>query len=151
MCNEVHRNWYGKSWDFNELADVMYRNLDFCIDYRWPSKETLKELIPINARHENGIVIDEEWSLLNNTFALIIGDSKSNVRYNAFNVGKIYVFDNSKCNITVKGHAFLIIHLFDNANVNVTVNDNAKASIVLHSELCSYCSTGSVTIKESIS
>lgn len=148
MCDAVHREWYGKIWDADRLADVMYRNLDFCIGNRWPSRDTLKGLFTDDERHRNGIVADERWSMLNNTFAVVMGRSDAKARYNAFNVGKIYVFDNSKCEITVKGHASVTIHIYDGASVNVTAQDKAHVLVVKHSKSCECSGKGKMTIKE---
>lgn len=147
MCDAVHKAWYGKVWDYDTLADVMYRNLDFCIDNRWPAKETL-ELVPTEIRHKNGIIVDEQWSLLNNTFAVVIGNANAKARYNAFNVGKIYVFDDSKCDIAVKGHASVSIHIYDSAIVNVTAQDYAHVLVVRHSIQCRCYGKGQITFKE---
>lgn len=148
MCDAVHKAWYNKIWDADALADVMYRNLDFCIDHRWPAKETFIELFSADERHRNGIVADEQWSLLNQTFAIVIGSSKAKARYNAFNVGKIYVFDDSTCEITVKGHASVSIHIYDTASVDVTAQDSAHVLVVRHSKRCRCYGKGQMTFKE---
>lgn len=150
MCPAVHRAWYGKTWDADTLADMMYRNMDFCIDNRWPAKGTLKGLFSDEERHRNGIVVEEQWSLLNTTFATIIGDADAKARYNAFNVGKIYVFDNAKCEVTAKGHASVTVHVYDSATVNVTSQDKAHVLVVTHSTHCGGRALGQVTIKECV-
>lgn len=150
MCDEVHRYWYGKSLPVNDLANLMYRNLDFCIDNRWPSKETLKTHFSDDERRRNGVLVDDEWSLLNTTFAVIVGDSNAKARYNAFNVGKIYVMDNSRCEITVKGHASLTIHVYDTASVSVAAQEHAHVLLVEHSKTCTCETAGQITRKECI-
>lgn len=150
MCGDVHRHWYGKTLPVDDLANLMYRNLDFCIDNRWPSKGTLKACFSDEERRRNGIVVDDKWSLLNNTFAVVIGNSDAKARYNAFNVSKIYVFDNAKCEITVKGHASLTIHVYDSAFVTVTAQEKAHVLLVRHSKTCSCITAGQITRKESI-
>lgn len=148
MCDAVHKAWYGKSWSYDKLAEMMYRNLDFCVDNRWPSRETMKTLIPEDARHRNGIVVDERWSLLNTTFALVMGDSEAKARYNAFNVGQIHIFDKSRCYVSAKGHASVSVHVYDNASVNVIAEDSAHVLVVRHSASAKIITTGQMTIKE---
>ncbi len=148
MCDTVHKEWYGKTWRYDKLADVMYRNLDFCIEHRWPARQTLKTLIPIDARHRNGIVIDEQWSLLNTAFALVMGTSQAKARYNAFSVGQLHIFDDAQCYVSAKGHASVTVHVYDRATANVTAEDKAHVLIVRHSERCRCIKTGQMTEKE---
>ena len=150
MCDEVHRFWYGRTLSADELFSLFYANLDFCTDYRWPAKETLKSFFTPDQRHKNGMVVDESWSLLNPVHAIVIGDSKATARYNAFTVGRITVMDNSSCLITVKGHARVCIHLYDKANAHVTVSDNAHATITKHSPDCECLTWGQTTIKDCV-
>lgn len=148
MCRDMYRAWYGEVWDADRLADAMYRNMDFCIDNRWPSKETLREMFSDEQRHRNGIVTGERWSLLNATFALALGDSRVTARYNAFNVGKIYAFGTSRCEVSVKGHASVTVHAYDSAAVNVTAEEGTHVLVVTHSRGVSCSGTGQMTIKE---
>lgn len=149
MCDAVHKAWYGKTWSYDKLADMMYRNLDFCIENRWPSRKTMKT-IPDDARHRNGIIVDEQWSLLNTTLAVVMGESDAKARYNAFNVGNLNIFDTSRCYVSVKGHASVSIHIYDSATLNVTAEDHAHVLVVRHSESAKIFKTGQITIKECI-
>lgn len=148
MCDEVHKAWYGKTLDVDDLAGLFYRNMDFCIDYRWPSRETLKNLFEKEDLRRNGIIVDDKWSLMNPTFATTIGQSRANIRFNGFSVGKVCAFNDSACIVTVKGHAKVIVHLYDKAFLSCTTRDSAQVTIMLHSENCLYSITGQATIKE---
>ena len=150
MCDNVHRVWYGKTLDVKELMDLFYRNLDFCIDNRWPKRETLSLLFEKDTLRKNGIIADDKWSLLNATNAVIMGDSETTARYNGFSVGKIYVFDNSSCNVTVKGHARAVIHAYDNAKVSVVAENGSHAIVLRHSRQSSCSCMGQTTIKECV-
>lgn len=150
MCDDVHRFWYGKTLSYDELIDLFYHNLDFCIDYRWPDEATIKKFFPALVRNHRGILVSEKWSLLNNTYAVIIGNSEAKARYNGFAVGSIHVFDNSTCEVIAKNHAHVTIHVYDNARITVTADEGTQVLVLRHSKHCWCACVGQATIKECI-
>lgn len=151
MCDSVHRMWYEKTFSPNELASIMYANLDFCINTRWPNSVEFRNLFDIKTLRENGIVADDEYSLYNPTHSYILGKSFSKIRYNGFSVCRTTIIDSSECEITAKGHTIVTIHLYDRAKIKVTVCDNANVLIIRHSSFCTCDVVGNATIKNSIS
>lgn len=148
MCDTVHKYWYGKNLPVEELFSLYYANLDFCTEYRWPSRKTLKTLFTEEQRRNNGMLVDDTWSLLNPTHAIILGKSRAKARYNAFSVARLTVMDASECEITAKGHAVVHVHVYDKAKVNIVAEDGARVSVFKHSDSCICTSTGQTTIKE---
>lgn len=150
MCDEVHKAWYGKTLGVDELFDLYYRNFDFCTEYRWPHRNTVRELFSDEERHSHGFVADEKWSLLNPTHSVILGASDAKIRYNGFSVARTDIMDNSHCEISIKGHAIVSVHVYDTARVSVNVEDKGSALIVRHSKKCRCAAMGQATIKECI-
>lgn len=148
MCKEVHNMWYGKILSVDELFDLYYANLDFCVEYRWPSPETLKELLSDDERRSHGMIADDRWSLLNTAHCVVLGDSEAKLRYNGFAVARATITGNSKCEITAKGHAHLTLCVYDNASVNLDVSDKARVVILRYSKNCTLSYVGKATVKE---
>lgn len=147
MCEKVQKAWYDKTYTADELITMFHQNFDFCAEHRWPSKETMKRF-DATTRHAHGVLVDEKWSLLNPNLSVIVGSSVAKVRYNAFSVGKVYVFNNSKVEITAKGHAIVSIHLYDETDVSVTTMDYARVTIMRHSKESTCKCYGKATLKE---
>lgn len=150
MCNDVHKQWYGRDLPIDDLFDLYYRNLDFCTDYRWPSADVAKQLFTDEERHSHGVIIDENWSLLNPTHSIVTGYSNAKIRYNGFNVARTTIMDNSCCDISVKGHAFVTVHLYDKSKIDITIEAPARATIIKHSHDCRYNVVGQATVKECV-
>ena len=148
MCDSVHRLWYGKTLSPKELAELFFENIDFCLDFHWPSANTLRELLGENNLRDNGIIADDKWSVLNRQWVAVIGNSEATLRYNALNAGTVYVCDGAKVNVFVKGRAFVVIHAYDDANVSVVCDDTAKATVIIHSKFVKVSHKGQITKKE---
>lgn len=150
MCGKVHKKWYGRTLSMDELFELYYANLDFCIDNQFPSVTQLKELLTDEQRRGHGMLADDSWSLLNPEHAIVLGRSKATIRFNAFNVGRVTVAGSSECEISVKGHARVVVHLYDHANVRVSSQDKSNATLIIHSDTCSFYTKGQTTVKECI-
>lgn len=150
MCDGVHKAWYGRVLSVDELFDLYYRNLDFCLDFRWPDAKAVRELFSDEERHKHGVVANEKWSLLNPTHSIVMGDSEAKIRYNGFAVGKATVTGRSKCDITAKGHAYVVVDVYDDACVTVSSEEQARVTVIKNSKNCKLSCLGQTTIKECI-
>lgn len=151
MCDKVHKQWYGKDLSAEELFDLYFRNIDFCLDFHWPNINVVNELFDEETLRENGVLIKDSWSFLNKQRLAILGDSKANIRYNAMNVGTVYVCDTAYAEISIKGKAFVVIHAYDDCTVIAICDSTAKATIIRHSKYANIVSKGQTTIKECVS
>ena len=122
MCEKVSEKWTGILSE-QELIDLWYDNYDFALQHHYPGNKDIKELFDKGMLRRNNVIVDDMWSLLNPKNAMILGSSESNIRFNAYNVGQVWIRDNSHANVYVR----------DNADVTVCVMDNASVDIVNYS------------------
>lgn len=121
MCAKVRDTWTDTKTE-QELIDLWFDNYDFALINHYPSNNDILNLFDKTILRNNNILVDDMWSLLNPNKAMVLGDSESNIRFNAFHVGQIWVRDNSVVNIYAR----------DNANITVCVMDMAEVNIIVY-------------------
>lgn len=146
ICNKFLREWQ-KDWDLQKMADQFYRGIDFFIDKRFISNNYMKQYFDVEFRRENGILVDDRYSLLNPKRAILVGESKSTIRFNSFNTATIYVLDESNVTITTKDHAIVTVHVFGKAQVCANKFDDSKISIISHNPECVIISDKNIAVK----
>lgn len=149
MCEKVRKKW-DKDWELETMIDQFYRNLDFYLKERYIPRESFKELFSQSWLRSNGVLVDDTYSLLNPKEAILIGESKSTVRYNGESISTLYIIDNAEAKVTARGNAFVIIHLLDSAKADVEQYDKAKITVILHSEDCLYISKDNIKVKQEL-
>lgn len=122
ICEKVQREW-NRTLTEQQLIDLWYANYDFALINHYPTNVDIKECFNQELLRRNNVLVDDVWSLLNPAKAMILGNSESNIRFNAYNAGQVWVRDRSRVNVYVR----------DNANITVCVMDNAEVSIVSYS------------------
>jgi len=132
MCAQWQKDW-NEDWDVDKMAEMMFKGLNFCSKYHYPSKDFLISHFDRSILRSKNIVADDRYSLLNPEKALITGNSESTVRYNGISSGVIHIQDTSSVKVSAKNRSFVIIHLFDKAQVTVEKEDLAKVFVVRHS------------------
>lgn len=130
------------------MVSQFYRGLDFFLKNRYVSNDFLKENFDNGFLRQNGILVDDNYSLLNPKSSILIGKSSSRIRFNGRNCANIYIIDDSKAMIAASGNSFVIVHLLGNASVEAVQKDNADLVIINHTHNSSISSEGNVRIKE---
>jgi len=133
ICDKVLGQWDADKGDC-ELVAMGYRNIDFLLKHHWPSNQTLKNIWSADFLRSNGVFVDDRWSANNIENSLILGNSKVTMRYNGWNIGRVYVRDNSQVSISAKNKSTVIVHAFDKAWIGVEQYDEARVVIIRHSE-----------------
>lgn len=133
ICDKVLATWEVNMND-GALISLGYRNIDFLLKHHWPSNQTLKSIWPSDFLRQNGVFVDDRWSVNNPEHSLVLGDSKITIRYNGWNIGKVYVRDNAQISITAKNKSTVFVHAFEDACVCVEQYDDARVVIIRHSE-----------------
>ena len=142
MCSDVRDSWVN-TLDKQELIDLWYANYDFALINHYPSNSDIKKFFDKKILRENNVLVDDKWSLLNPQKAMILGDSESNIRFNAFHVGQVWVRDNSMANIYVRDNADVTVCVIDHAEVNiVNYNSTARVLVIKYSPKVSVHGTG---------
>lgn len=133
ICDRVLNQW-GDDLPDVALMTLGYRNIDFLLKHHWPSNQTLKNIWPTDFLRSNGVFVDDRWSANNLENSLILGDSKVTMRYNGWNIGRVYVRDNAHVSITAKNKGTVFVHAFENACIGIEQHDDARVVIIRHSD-----------------
>ena len=133
ICDKFLEEWTSVK-TVNELADMMYRGLDFCLEHHWPSNEFLVRHFSIEYRRSAHIFVDDEYSVVNPRESIALGTSSVTYRYNGWSIGIIHIRDNSTARIIAKGKSHVIVHLHESANASVECEALAEVVIITHSK-----------------
>lgn len=150
MCDAVHRQWYGKILSLDELFELFYANMDFCIEKNFPNAQKLREILTLDELRSHGCLADDDYSLLNPKYSVVMGKSNSTIRYNGRHVGVVYLRDNSRTEISIKGNAHIVAHLYGSATLHIKKESSIKPLIVLHSDNIRLHIEGQTTIKKEL-
>lgn len=131
MCDE----FYNKKWDctLEQLVKRMFKGIDFCLKHHWPSNEFIKKNFQRDFLRQQGVFVDDEYSICNVEESLVLGGSKIRYRYSGKYYGNIRVRDLSKAEITARGDGLVIVHLFERSCVWVDQSEKAKVTVIKHS------------------
>lgn len=134
ICDKVLGQWNTDKSD-DELVAMGYKNIDFLLEHHWPSNQTLKNIWTCTFMRSHGIFVDDKWSMNNAEQSIILGGSKVTMRYNGWNIGRVYVRDSVQVSITAKNKSTVIVHAFENAWVKAKAYDDAKILVIRHSDM----------------
>lgn len=147
LCNDWQGMWK-KDWSNEKMVQMMYKGLDFCLKYHYPSNEFILKHFDIDFRRKSNVYVDDKYSVLNANESLILGKSEMIFRYNAENHGSINIRDNSYVKLTAKGRSFVIVHLFENAYIEAQQQDSAKIVLIKHSQNVTIIAEKDVKVRE---
>ena len=100
---------------------------------------------------KNAILVDDNYSLLNQRTCVIQGRSSTIIRYNGWNPGTVYIRQDSHATITAKNMSFVIVHMFDNATVDCQAEDKAYIVVLRHGENTKVNSNiGNIKVKDEL-
>lgn len=146
LCDEWYNKWTDDLTD-DELLNMYVKGIDFSIGNDWISNEFAKENFDEDTLAEHGIFIDHRKLFEENAPVLILnGHCKGRADYFGFQVGNVYVRDESEVNITVDGMARCFVEVYDNAVVNVVNNSGNKVFVYRHGGKVT--TTGNVLVRE---
>lgn len=134
LCQQWQNEWLC-DWDLKKMVAQFYRGIDFFLQKRFISNDFIKENFEKQFLRENGIIVDDKYSLLNPEYAIFLGNSSSTIRYNGRNVSTIYITDNSSVKILAKTRSVTIVHLLGSAFCETEQDDTATIVVIVHSEL----------------
>lgn len=152
MCDKVRNEWTEDKSD-QELIDLWYYNYDFAVTKHYPSNSVLLDCFDRDVLRKNNIIVDDVWSLLNPSQAMILGNSKSNARFNAYHVGQMWIRDTSSVNVYVRDNADVTLCVMDNADVNIYIYGSSANVLVMKysKDVKVSVNMGSAIIKENFS
>lgn len=136
LCQQWQGMWE-RDWDKETMIRMFIRGLDFCLDNRYPSVDFIKSNFDVSSLRRNAILVDDKYSLLNEPSCVLLGNSKSNIRYNSHYVGNVWLCDNSSAVITAKSKSSVIVHVVDKDTLlSVSTLEKATVTVIFHDEGC---------------
>lgn len=134
LCSKWQKEWEN-DWSFDTLAQRYLMGIDFCFKHEYPSNEYLLSNFEQSFRRSVGIIVDDNYSLLNPEVCAIMGNSKAKVRTNSNTVSSIWIKDNAEVILIARGRSSQHVHVFGNAKINVEdCETNAEVLIFRHSD-----------------
>lgn len=147
LCHQWKSDWK-KDWSLETMIAQFYRGMDFFIKNRFISNDFIKESFDLTFRRDNGVLVDDKYSLLSPMNAILLGNSESVIRFNSYDVCTMYVLDDSCVKIIAKGNAFVLVHAYGNAQLGIEQKDKASVAVIKHSNGCVVISDDDITVKE---
>lgn len=133
LCLQWQREWRNV-WDADKLIEKYKEGIDFCLLNDYPSVDFIVRYFDRDFLRKNDILANDSYSLLNPRIAVLLGESKAVVRYNAWNPGTVYVCGNSSLDVTAKGNAFVLVHAFGGSRIKASSVQRSKIVVLRHSE-----------------
>lgn len=149
LCNQWQEDWKN-DWNLPKMVDKFFSGIDFYLKTRFVSRQFIMESFPLEFLRENGIIVNDKYSLMNPEHAILIGDSSSTIRVNGFKSATVYVTDNSHLKVYAKNRAFVIVHALDSAEIDGKAYGEADIVIIKHSTSIKITPDESIRIKEEL-
>lgn len=149
LCDKWKEDWES-DWSLDKLVDKFYRGIDFFLDKRFVSNDYIKESFDKDWLRKNGILVDDEYSLLNPDSAIFLGNSQSTIRFNGYNAATIYVTDESNVKVIAKNKSFVLVHVLGNAQVEAKTYDSANITVLIHSKESIVIADNGIKVKEEL-
>lgn len=112
----------------DDLLKMYLKGIDFCLDKDFPSRYDLVRLGG-DRLQEYGIFVDEQLTVKNSAFTVLLGKCEAELRYSGFSVGQVFIKHNSKTELMLSDKAFVVLDCFDSTIVNVKASDQAKVLV----------------------
>ena len=132
LCQQWQDEWK-EDWSQEKMVEKMFKGIDFCLKYRYPSNQFIKDNFDLDFRRKSNVLVDDRYSLLNPPYALILGDSKATIRLNGRKSSIIYIHDWSRVELYASGSSFAIVHLLGDSRIEVEKKDRAHIAVISHS------------------
>lgn len=147
LCGDWQKLW-GKDWSREKMVERMYKGLDFCLQYHYPSNDFILKHFDLDFRRKSNVFVNDKYSVVNPKESLVLGTSDVTFRYNGHSYGNIHIRDNSSAKVIARNLSLVIVHLYENASVTVEQYDNAKVVLVKHSTNVHIAAPSNIKVRE---
>lgn len=147
LCDKWFNEWNDNANE-QTLINMYHDGSDFCVKHHYPSNEYITTHFKKELLRENGIIVNDTYSLLNPVNAMILGKSKSTIRINGRHHSIIHVRDNSDVKIIAKNAAFVLVHVLDKATVQAEAYDSARLVVFKNSTDVNITIVGEAIVKD---
>ena len=147
LCNDWQELWK-KDWSKEKMVERMYKGLDFCLKYHYPSNDYILKHFDLDFLRKSNVYVNDKYSVCNPKQSLVLGSSEITFRYNAWGNGYIHVRDNSYAKIFAKNKSFVMVHLYEKAYVEAVQTDKATIVLIKHSPDVTIVADTNIKVKE---
>lgn len=132
-----------------ELVELYYRNIEFCIDQHYPDARLLSQPKIKDICYYGGIVLMRGMVVPQNLkrYAMI-NDSMLHLKRSDFDFLRVYMSGNSILYLNIDNHAIGRVFAYDNCRVNITATDTAMVTVYQYSDNVTIKTKGNVIIKK---
>ena len=149
LCEKWQDMW-AKDWPLEKMVHMFYRGIDFFISTRFLPDNKMVEWVGTDFMRENGILVNDRYSLVNPSYVITTGKTETTIRMNANNAATIYLCDDSTATLEAKNRSFVIVHLYGNATLKATASGDAHVCAIVHSDKAKVIDDGNIVIKNDI-
>ena len=154
LAYEAKRNGICSEWfnrllhteDKGEMLKMYLEGIDFCLSNNYPSNDFIRANFK-GFCEKYGVYLDDDINEDNAGKIVALGTCEGTIRYNTFEVGQIFIKDQSAINIIAGGNSFVMVDIFDEGNLKVEARDNAKVCINQYSGTVETVTSDSGVIK----
>ena len=147
LCQEWQNAWK-KDWSKEKMVEKMYKGIDFCLKYHYPSNDFILNHFDQDFRRQSNVYVNDRYSVCNPKQSLVLGNSDITFRYNAWGNGVIHVRDNATAKIYARNKSFVIVHIYDDACIKAEQTDKATIVLIKHSPKVTIEAGGNIKIRE---
>lgn len=128
LC-ELWQNRWGNP-DEDLLLMKYIKGIHWCMERNYPLASFIVEKFGIEKLEEYSIYVNKKTTSENKPSVIIRGDSEFEITYDYYNVGAVWIGNDSKATIHAKENAIVNVHVYDNAEVDVIREGNAKVNVI---------------------
>lgn len=126
-CEKRHDELLGLT-DKRDMIKMYLDEIDFCMENDYPGNEFVKKYFK-GITEQYNIYLDDYIMLVNPDKVVALGETKGNIQFDNYTVGRVFMNHNSNVRIKVKDDAFVMIDIYGNSAVQVEASDNSKVCI----------------------
>ncbi|HAY3504271.1 TPA: hypothetical protein JRX02_002897 [Elizabethkingia anophelis] len=109
-----------------EYCEMFFKGSDWAMEKDFPSLGLLRKYKTTSLY---GLYTDAKVKKKNAKQLAFFGESESELEYNEYNIGEIYIRHKSHVKIIAKDYCFLIITIADGATVEIEAEENTKVTV----------------------
>ena len=122
LCNDWQKLW-NNDWSKEKMVERMYKGLDFCLKYHYPSNDYILKHFDLDFRRKSNVYVNDKYSVCNPKQSLVLGSSEITFR-------------------------FVIVHLYEKAYVTAEQTDKATIVLIKHSPDVTIVAETNIKVKE---
>ncbi|HAT3994939.1 TPA: hypothetical protein I9Y78_003812 [Elizabethkingia anophelis] len=109
-----------------EYCEMFFKGSDWAMEKDFPSLGLLRKYKTTSLY---GLYTDAKVKKKNAKQLAFFGESESELEFNEYNIGEIYIRHKSHVKVIAKDYCFLIITIADGATVEIEAEENTKVTV----------------------